>query len=195
MPIATTTTNKINGIDTDALQAVVREVGQDPSKGKVEFRVRSAWKGGTRSEASVDYFTLGGQRIPRTFKIAADEPMELLGQNSAPNPQELLMTALNACIMVGYVAGAAVNGIALEKLEIETTGELDLRGFLGIDDSVKPGYDSLNYVVRIKGNGTPEQFEAIHENVIKTSPNYFNVSRPVTIHARLELEGRSGSVA
>ena len=38
---------------------------------------------------------------------------ELLGQNSAPNPQELLMTALNACITVGYVAGAAVKGVTL----------------------------------------------------------------------------------
>ncbi len=192
---AVTTTKKLNGIDVDALEAVVRDVGQDASKGRVEFRVKSQWKGGTRSEASVDSYTLGGQRISRSFRIAADEPAELLGQNSAPNPQELLMAALNACIMVGYVAGAAVNGITLEKVEIETTGELDLRGFLGIDESVKPGYDALHYVVRIKGNGTAEQFKAIHENVVKTSPNYFNLSRPVQINARLEVDGRSGSAA
>jgi hypothetical protein len=90
--------------------------------------------------------------------------------------------------LVGYVAGAAVNGITLEKLEVETTGELDLRGFLGLDENVKPGYDSISYVVRMKGNGTPEQFQAIHENVMKTSPNYFNISRPIRIDARLEVE-------
>ena len=44
----------------------------------------------------------------------------------------VLMSAFNACIMVGYVVGASVNGIHLEKVEIETDGELDLRGFLGI---------------------------------------------------------------
>jgi hypothetical protein len=48
-----------------------------------------------------------------------------------------------------------------------TTTELDLRGFLGIDPNLKPGYDSLRYVVRIKGNGTAEQFEEIHQNIIK----------------------------
>jgi hypothetical protein len=99
------------------------------------------------------------------------------------------MAALNACITVGYVAGAAVNGITLSKLEIETTGQLDLRGFLGIDPDVKPGYDSIQYVVRIAGNGTPEQFRQIHENVIKTSPNYFNLSRPVRLDAKLQVEG------
>jgi uncharacterized OsmC-like protein len=189
MSVSGTTTTKLNGIDTEALQQMVSEVGQDPSKGRVEFRVRTEWKGGTRSEASVDSYTLAGEQIARRHRIAADEPVELLGGNSAPNPQELLMAALNACIMVGYVAGAAVNGITLEKVEIETSGELDLRGFLGIDESVKPGYDSLQYVVRIKGNGTPEQFKAIHENVMKTSPNYFNVSRAVPIRARLEVAG------
>ncbi len=32
------------------------------------------------------------------------------------------MAALNACVMVGYVAGAAVNGITLDRLEVETQG-------------------------------------------------------------------------
>lgn len=40
----------------------------------------------------------------------------------------------------------------------------------------------------MKGNGTPAQFREIHENVIKTSPNYFNVSRPIRIDAELVVE-------
>jgi OsmC-like protein len=76
-------------------------------------------------------------------------------------------------------------GINLDSVEIETEGELDLRGFLGIDENVKPGYDSIQYTVRLKGNGTPEQFQAVHQNVVKTSPNYFNIARPVTVKANL----------
>ncbi len=188
---AAKTANRINGLDLDALQDVVRTVEQDPSKGIVEFRVRTEWRGQARSEAMVESYTLGGVKIPRSFRISADEPLELLGQNTAPNPQELLMAALNACIMVGYVAGSAVNGITLEELEIETEGSLDLRGFLGIDEKVVPGYESIRYTVRLQGNGTPEQFQAIHENVMKTSPNFFNISRPVRIDARLEVRERA----
>ncbi len=98
------------------------------------------------------------------------------------------MAALNACITVGYVAGAAMKGITLEKVAIQTSGALDLRGFLGIDPSVPAGYDTLRYVVRIKGDGTPAQFQEIHETVMKTSPNYFNLTRPVKIDARLQVE-------
>jgi uncharacterized OsmC-like protein len=180
--------NRINGIDVDALMDVVREVEQDPAKGMVEFKVASAWQGQTRSEATVESYRIGGETVPRRFTLAVDEPFELLGENTAPNPQEYLMTALNACITVGYVAGASVKGITLEKVEIETSGALDLRGFLGIDPTVKPGYERLRYTVRIKGNGTPEQFREIHETVLKTSPNYFNVSQPIPVEATLEVE-------
>lgn len=178
----------VNGIDVEALTGMVREIEQDPAKGQVEFRVRSEWKGQTRTRSFVDSYTIGGHRVHRSFAIDADEPFELCGRNTAPNPQELLMTSLNACIAVGYVAGAAMRGIALDKVEIETSGALDLRGFLGIDPAVVPGYDKISYVVRIKGTGTPAQFQEIHDTVLRTSPNYFNVTRPVRIDARLVVE-------
>jgi len=180
--------NRVNGLDVDALMATIEAIKQDPAKGVVEFRVTSRWQGQTRSEASVESYTIGGQVVKRPFKVQVDEPFELLGENTAPNPQEMLMTALNACVMVGYVAGSAAKGITLEKLELETKGALDLRGFLGIDASVPPGYESIQYTVRIKGNGTPEQFREIHETVMRTSPNYFNLSRPIRLEADLRVE-------
>jgi len=97
------------------------------------------------------------------------------------------MAAFNACITVGYVAGASVRGIRLDSLEIKTRGELDLRGFLGLDDEVAPGYESIDCEVLIKGDGTPEQFEEIHQAVVRTSPNYFNISRPVKVNATLRV--------
>ena len=179
---------RVNGIDVEALSAVIRDIKNDPAKAMVEFRVKSAWMGQARSQTTVDSYRIGGQEVRRHFDIRVDEPFELLGENSAPNPQEMLMTAFNACIMVGYVVGAAVNGITLEHLEIETAGDLDLRGFLGIDATVPPGYESIRYTVRIKGDGTAEQFQEIHETVCRTSPNYFNLSHPIRLDAQLVVE-------
>ena len=178
----------VNGLDVAALKQVINDVAADPAKGVVRFQVTSAWQGQTKSRAIVESFYLGGQEISRHFEIDVDEPVELLGENTAPNPQEMLMTALNACIMVGYVAGAAMKGIRLDKVAIETSGQLDLRGFLGIDPSVPPGYETIRYTVTMKGDGSESDFREIHETVMKTSPNYFNIARPVRIDSRLVVE-------
>ena len=83
---------------------------------------------------------------------------------------------------------SAVRGITLESLEIETNGEIDLRGFVGIDPTVPAGHENLSCIVRIKGSGTEEEFAEIHEAVMATSPNFYNVSRPVTLKPTLVVE-------
>jgi uncharacterized OsmC-like protein len=178
----TTEPRVVNGINVDDLLALIEGVRHDAAKGNTQWRVTTVWQGQTRSRAQVEGFAIGGQKVPREFSIDIDEPYELGGSNRFANPQEHLIAALNACMMVGFAAQCAVRGITLEKLEIETHGEIDLRGFLGIDAAVPPGYDNLSYVVRIKGNGTEEQFAEIHKIVKATSPNFYNVSRPVDLN-------------
>lgn len=177
--------NRVNGIDLDALAGAVEAIGEDAANGIVEFAVRTEWTGQTRSESVVEAYVMGGERIDRRFKVIADEPFELLGTNSAPNPQELLMSAVNACMMVGYVAQASLRGITLSACRIEMKGELDLRGFLGLDPSVPNGYRQLDYVVTLEGDGTREQYEEIHEAVKATSPNFFNMNRAIAMNGTL----------
>ena len=180
--------NIVNGINVDDLHALIDGVRQNPANGKTRWRVTSAWQGQARSRTQVDGFEIGGKQVPRRFSIDIDEPNELGGSNRFANPQEHLLAALNACMTVGYVAPCAVRGITLEKLEIQTEGDIDLRGFLGIDPAVPPGYEKLHYVVRIKGSGTREQFAEIHKTVMATSPNFHNVSRPVDLVPTLVVE-------
>ena len=178
----------VNGINVDDLFALIDGVRREPAKGKTNWHVTTTWQGQTRSRAQVESFEIGGERVPRRFSIDIDEPYELGGSNSFANPQEHLIAALNACMTVGYVAQCAVRGITLESLAIETGGEIDLRGFLGIDPAVPPGYENLSYTVRIKGSGTKEQFAEIHEAVMATSPNFYNMSRPVALKPAMVVE-------
>lgn len=60
---------------------------------------------------------------------------------------------------------------------------IDLRGFLGIDPDVPAGYECLHTTVRIKGNGSKEDFAAVHQAVMSTSPNFYNVSRAVALQS------------
>jgi uncharacterized OsmC-like protein len=178
----------MNGIDTEALRQTAEAIRQDPAKGMTCWQATTHWTGGLRSETRIKSCTIGGQRIAKDFRICVDEPLELCGTNKHPNPQETLFAALNACMMVGYVALCAHEGIELESVWIETEGDIDLRGFLGLDQTVKPGYDHIRYVVHIKGNGTTEQFERIHRTVMETSPNYYNLRNPIPLKSRLVVE-------
>jgi uncharacterized OsmC-like protein len=189
MTATTKTAPKIvNGLDTDALFALIDDVKQDSASGQTSWRVQTTWQGQTRSRSRVEGYAIGGQHVARQFSIDIDEPIELGGSNRFANPQEHLIAALNACMTVGYVAQCAVRGIELESLMIETDGEIDLRGFLGIDPNVPRGYEQLSYTVRIKGSGTPEQFAEVHDAVMATSPNFYNMSQPIALKPALVVE-------
>lgn len=180
--------NVVNGINVDDLMALIDGIKQDSSRAKTSWHVATTWKGQTRSRSEITGFGIGGEEVSRRFSLDIDEPCELGGSNTFANPQEYLIAALNACMTVGYVAQCAVRGITLDSLEIETVGDIDLRGFLGIDPSVPRGYEGLSYTVRIKGSGTTEQFEEIHRAVMDTSPNFYNITRPVALNPTLVVE-------
>ncbi len=180
--------NIVNGIDTDAVHTLIDDVDGDPAKGMTHWRVASAWQGGTHSRAQVDGFAIGGANVPRRFAIDIDEPFEIGGGNAYANPQEYLLAAMNACMIVGYTALCALQGIALEKLEITTEGDIDLRGFFGLDPAVPAGYRELSSRVVIQGDGTEEQFQKIHQMVLATSPNFFNITRAIRVVPELVVE-------
>jgi uncharacterized OsmC-like protein len=188
MSTATATKRIVNGVDTVALKQLVDHAAVGGRNAQVKFGVATHWRGGAKSETRVEGYEFAGRRVEKDFSILIDEPRELCGANTQPNPQEMLMAAFNACMLVGYVAGATLHGITLEHLSIETEGALDLRGFLGLDATVKPGYDEIRYTVRIKGDGTAAQFQKIHETVIATSPNRWNVANPIRLTSALVVE-------
>jgi uncharacterized OsmC-like protein len=131
---------------------------------------------------------LGGEEIKQDYTIPADEPSALLGTDTAPNPQMLLYAALNSCVLNTFVVNAAAKGIRIDSLRFVLEGELDLRGFLGIDTSINPGYDELTLVCRVKGNGTREQYQECLEAGTRFSPNFQSMSRPVAVNYRLEMQ-------
>lgn len=179
--------NIVNGINVDDLRQFVQKVADDTTQGNVRYHVKTKWQHQTRSIGTVSHYDIGDQRHTRNFEIVADEPAELLGKDSAPNPQELLLAALNACLSVGYAAHAAAMGITIHSLEIDTDSQIDLRGFLGLDDAVNPGFDEVSYVVRLRTDAPHEEVEKLHEVATRTSVNRANFSKAIRMTHKLEI--------
>ncbi len=174
---------RINGICRQALDDVLEKIG-DSSRSMASLRVATRWTGQVSSESRIEAFTCTGQEVARNITISVDEPAALLGADAAPNPQELLLSAVNACMVMGYVVQASIRGISLRDCRIEAEGEVDLRGLLGLE-AVAPGFRRLSYVVYLDGDGTKAQYEEIHEAVMSTSPNFFTLSQPIQMCGRL----------
>jgi uncharacterized OsmC-like protein len=63
---------------------------------------------------------------------------------------EHLLNALAGCMTTSMVAHAAVRGIHIEELESELEGDIDLRGFLGLEKEVPKGYTEIRVKFRVK---------------------------------------------
>jgi hypothetical protein len=78
---------------------------------------------------------------------------------------------------------AAVRGIKLEEVESELEGDLDLRGFFGISDEVRPGYQEIRVNFKVKTDA--ENLETLKE-LIKLSPVYDVVSSGTRVNVQIE---------
>ncbi len=61
--------------------------------------------------------------------IDSDEPVSLGGEGVAPDPQEQMLTAFNACMMAAFIHEAMAEGLAITHLEIQT-GDYLTKGIL-----------------------------------------------------------------
>jgi uncharacterized OsmC-like protein len=90
--------------------------------------------------------------------------------NKVPNPVETILAALGSCLAIGFAYIAAARGINLETLDISLEGNLDLQGFLGISDNVRPGYQNIKIACKVKSDASRDKLEELFEHVQRTSP-------------------------
>lgn len=73
------------------------------------------------------------------------------GYHDAPNPGDILCAALATCLESTIRLIADRMDITLEKLEVEATGNVDVRGTLVVDRDVPVGFQSMQCKVDIQG--------------------------------------------
>ena len=122
----------------------------------------------------------------RGFTISMDEPRELGGNDTAPNPVELLLAALGGCQEIVYRAFAAVLGIEISSIEIHAKGNLDLHGFLGLAE-VPAGFNNISFTTRIVSSAPPESISQLVALVEKHCPVQDTFARAIPVSGKVEL--------
>ncbi|MBN2133089.1 MAG: OsmC family protein [Sedimentisphaerales bacterium] len=179
------TINVINGINMDVLQETIRAIQEKPELGKSKFRARNRWVGGNHNCTTIEDFYGAGreQRHKQPFELHADEPAILAGEDRGANPVEHLLNALAGCMTTGMVAHAAVRGIHIEELESELEGDIDLNGFLGLDNNVPKGYTNIRIKFKVKAD--VDNLERL-KRLTEYSPVYNTLLHGVNVDVEVE---------
>jgi len=167
MPTETIKTRReripLNGVDTPTLFGTLDVVKGQPELAKFQFRARNRWKNGTLSETTIDSFSgAGGEHVHKTtFKVTADHPGVLVGDDRAPLPIEFLLHALASCITGGIANIAAARGVTLTEVESHVEGDINLLGIFGMSKEIRNGYQGIRATFSIKGDAPPEKLQEI----------------------------------
>jgi uncharacterized OsmC-like protein len=176
-------TSHINGVDVDRLSATIDHITADPALARFQFRARNHWIDGGHSRSTIkEFYGAGQEDTSRTepFVLDSDEPPVLLGNNLAPNTAEYVLHALAACLSGTIVYHAAARGIALDGLEATIEGDVDVQGFLGLDASVRPGYENLRVTIKATGDFDDDQLAEL-ASLVHYSPVRDIVANPVPV--------------
>jgi uncharacterized OsmC-like protein len=95
---------------------------------------------------------------------------------------EFLLHALSGCVTTTFVLHATARGIRIDSIATEMEGDIDLRGLLGLDDHVSPGYEQIRVRMDIKADCSDEELDALLAYTQEHSPVCNTVCRPVPVH-------------
>lgn len=183
-----TKTSMVNGVDVDSLWGTVDAIKGDAEIAKFKFRATNKWINGGHNHTTIKDFFGAKENHPHEnqFELDADEPPLLLGEDIGPNPVEYALTALAGCLTSSLVYHAAAKGIEIRGVESRLEGDIDLRGFLGLSEEVKVGYENIRVYFKIDADVSEKQKEELINMAKKYSPVFNTISNPTPVDVRLD---------
>jgi len=183
-----TMTKMINGVDIGRLSETIDAIKKDPEFATFRFRATNRWENGGHNTTVIQDFFGAKQNVRHRhkFHIFTDEPELLLGKDMDANPVELALSALAGCLTTTLVYHAAARGVTVRAVESELEGDLDLRGFLGLNDSVRTGYKDIRVRMRIDADASQDVLDELIELAKQRSPVFDIISNPVKVAVKGE---------
>jgi len=190
MTQATKTVEARNGVDTPTLFATIDAVNDRRDLAEFQFRASNRWVSGTNSQSTINEFTGAGgeQKRYMSFKLEGDHPAVLVGGDNGPTPVEYLLHALATCLTAGIANIASARGIDLEEVESTVEGDINLLGLLGLDETVRNGYQGIRISFRIKGDAEVERLQDLVARSRARSAVYDVLTNGVPVDIRVEAQ-------
>ena len=168
----TTVKTYLRPIDRDGLLAFA-EKGRNNPASRGTNKVHTIACGQYRTESFV------GDPAP----VIVDEPLHLFGQNTAPAPGEVVLSALGGCLAVGITAVATWKQVPLTKLELFLEGDIGNPAAWGAGGAAKApsdmGFQAIRVKVVVEGDAPREVLDEIVRHANMYSPVANSMRNPI----------------
>jgi len=165
-------------VDRDGLLKFAAAGRADPSR-RGTNKVHTVMQGQYRSWSYV------GIHNP----VVVDEPLHLLGENTAPAPGEIVLSALGGCLGVGITAVATQREVKLSRLEIFLEGDIGNPAAWGAGGAemqpAQMGFQAIRVKVLIEGEATRAELDDIVEHANHYSPVANSMRNPIPFSIKL----------
>ena len=180
--------NIVNGVNVGKLLETVGLIKEKPEIAKFNFKAKGKWINGGHNRTTINELYGACQNFQRSqpFVFEKDEPPVLLGNDQGANPVEYVFAALDGCLTTSLIYHAAAQGIKIDEVETSFSGDLNLHGFLGLDESIRNGYEKIKVTFKIKADAPQEKLQELVQLAQKRSPVFDIVSHPTPIEVSLE---------
>jgi len=168
----TTVKTYLRPIDRDGLMAFA-------AKGRANPNVLNTNKVHTVCEGQFRTLSYVGDHAP----VVVDEPLHLFGQNTAPAPGEIVLSALGGCLAVGITAVATWKQVKLSRLELFLEADIGNPAAWGAGgaDKLPPemGFQAIRVKVVVEGDAPREVLDEIVQRANYFSPVANTMRNPV----------------
>lgn len=121
----------------------------------------------------------------REHHVISDSPYDFAGYNLGATSPELQLGVLGSCLTHIFLIQAAAQGVPLDELAVEVSGQMDAR-------AGRPGYEeipiyphNITYTVHIKSSASTAELEDLHKSVERVCPIFNLLLQPQNITGRL----------
>jgi uncharacterized OsmC-like protein len=174
----TTISTYLRPIDRDGLMTFAAAGRDNPAK-RGTNKVKTVMEGQYRSLSYV------GDHAP----VVVDEPLHLFGENTAPAPGEIVLSALGGCLAVGITAVATWKQVRLSKLELFLEGDIGNPAAWGAGGApMQPpqmGFQAIRVKVVVEGDASREVLDEIVAHANFYSPVANSMRNPIPFSIQL----------
>ncbi len=174
----TTVTAFLRPIDRDGLMAFA-EKGRNNPAARGTNKVKTVVDGQYRTLSYV------GDHAP----VVVDEPLHLFGQDTAPAPGEVVLSALGGCLAVGITAVATWRQVRLSLLELALEGDIGNPAAWGAGGASKMpadmGFQAIRIKVSIEGDAPRAVLDEIVQHANLYSPVANSMRNPIAFDIAL----------